>query len=431
MPIDSAALFYLAITSFVVTGFAASGARVLREFSRSQLEEYCRKRARAEFFDVVVKKHDDFAFAAEGLAIIAAVLFLASGGLWLVIGIVDPAQLGWFHFSLTAAITSLIMLATFHWIPLGLSRFLSAPIVYHAWRVWATVAIVMTPLTMGARLASWLSARLAGRVDETTDEEDAFEDEILSMADAGVRDGLLEDETLGMIEGVMELGDEDVSGIMHPRNKIDAIEISQSLEDVLPFVVSSGRTRLPVYEETLDNVQGILYVKDLLAVLAPDAPLPRPSLRELLRPAWEVPPTKFLDTMLKEFRQSRTHMAIVRNEYGSVAGVVTIEDVLEEIVGEIIDESDKDELPQILLISGHHARVLGEARLDDINEQLGLSIPDPDDYESIGGFVISQLARLPKKGDALDFNDIHIEVTEASKRRVAVVEIRWTDNATA
>ena len=177
----------------------------------------------------------------------------------------------------------------------------------------------------------------------------------LSVVTEGLHDGVLEKEEREMIEGVMELGDTDVLSIMTPRSNLDALDISVGWDDMQELVVTAGRTRIPVYEGALDNVIGILYVKDLLKELAISPSKPRKKLRELLRKPWFVPTAKPLDELLQEFLRTRNHLAVVVDEYMSVAGVVTIEDVLEEIVGEIVDESDYDEIDAFKQINDRHS----------------------------------------------------------------------------
>jgi CBS domain containing-hemolysin-like protein len=161
----------------------------------------------------------------------------------------------------------------------------------------------------------------------------------------------------------------------------------------------------------------------LLRELAKSPELKRKSLRKLLRVAWFVPESKALDDLLQEFLHTRNHMAIEVDEYHSVSGVVTIEDVLEEIVGEIIDESDPEEEQHITIFDDGTAEVFGRVHLDEINEALGLNFPEPDDYDTIAGFVISQLDRIPGKGDHVYFEDVKITVLESNRRRIELLRI--------
>jgi len=198
---------------------------------------------------------------------------------------------------------------------------------------------------------------------------------------------------------------------------MDALDITASWEEVLKFVVEAGRTRYPVFEGPVDQIVGVLYVKDLLAEL-PLPPSQRKSTRELLRQPWFVPTTRPLNELLQDFLQPRNHLAVVVDEYESVAGVVTIEDVLEEIVGEIVDESDKDEEDVIRIVDKTSAEVLGIAHVDDVNERLGLELAEPDEYDTIAGFVIYELGRIPKGGETMVTDGARITVLAATRRRI-------------
>ncbi|MDP6467846.1 MAG: hemolysin family protein, partial [Pirellulaceae bacterium] len=209
----------------------------------------------------------------------------------------------------------------------------------------------------------------------------------------------------------------DVSDIMTPRSNMDALDVTANWDQVLQYVVEAGRTRFPVFEGPVDQIIGVLYVKDLLAELALEENR-RKSLRELLRQPWFVPTTRPLNELLQDFLQTRNHLAVVVDEYQSIAGVVTIEDVLEEIVGEIVDESDKDEEEVIRIVDDTSAEVLGIAHVDDLNERMGLDLPEPDEYDTIAGFVIHELGRIPKAGETMLADGARITVLAATRRRI-------------
>lgn len=181
-----------------------------------------------------------------------------------------------------------------------------------------------------------------------------------------------------------------------------------------------------MYEESIDKVIGVLYVKDLLQELAKDGSQ-CDSVRQLLRKPWSVPKTMPLDDLLNEFLQTRNHMALVRDEYMSIAGLVTIEDVLEQIVGEIVDESDKEHVGEINRIDDRTVVIHGRAHLAEINEELGLNLPEPQEFDTIAGFVIHQMGRIPKVGESLSWQTLRITVLEATKRKVDRVRVESLD----
>lgn len=410
-------LLWVALLGMVLTGLAAAGTKVLAEFSRHDLELYCRRRDRRELFDEVLDRHEDYAAAAETLQVAGSVVVVLCVGQWFfpdgTAAVSDVRRL-----AVVAAASTVILLVLTSWVPWALVHVGSAPFLYHTWRLWAALARVLWPLTLGSKAIEAAARRLSGQPASDDDEEEAFEDEIRSIVTAGLRDGLLEADAREMIEGVIELGDVDVSEIMTPRSEVDALNVELSWAELLEFVAECGRTRLPVYQGTLDRVLGILYVKDLLAVLAKNAEVPPPNVRELLRPAWFVPESKAVDDLLGEFRRTRSHMAIVVDEYQALAGVVTIEDALEEIVGEIADEMDTEEDLELIRTGESSWELDGRVHLEELNDQYGLTLPESEEFDTIAGFVINSLGRIPKSGDVIRIGRMKFTVLKATPRRL-------------
>ncbi len=397
------------------------GARVLREFSSGELEDYCIRRKRRDFLDRVIEQHDDLAIGAETLQVLSLLLAVMATMLWLLGTERLEIPLDWRQFATVAALSTLALLTVTQWIPLAVLRLFSAPFIYHTWWLWKGLRVATWPVAVGVSLVDSFMRRLAGvRAEET--EEEAFEDEILSMVTTGEREGLLQADAREMIEGIIEMVDGDVSEIMTPRSRVDALDILLPLDEMVERAVAAGRTRLPVYERTLDSIIGILYVKDLLPILAARDNNAK-SVRALLRTARFVPESKALNAMLQEFRRNRNHMAIVMDEYGAMAGVVTIEDVLEEIVGEIVDETDEEVADEIRQLDDTTAEIMGRAHLDEVNHRLALDLPEPHDYDTIGGFVIAHLGHIPQEKETISVDNVRITVLEATRRKVERVRL--------
>ena len=420
------AVFWIATAGLVTTCLAAIGARSLREFSRHELEEICRRRKSPDRLGQILRRHDRVALGAETLQVIAAAVLICAG-----------ASLIWQHAhntgtpwgaSLATSVTvaALLLLAVEIWIPWAVVRLWAEPFLYFTWPFWLAVSLLMSPLVLGARFADTLAHRLAGRVPEVPDEE-SFEDEIRTIVTEGHREGLLEGDAREMIEGVIELSDVDVSEIMIPRTDMVSMPLSLSWQEALEFAVKVGHTRIPVYEKNRDDIVGILYTKDLLPELAKHPGGRERSWTALLRDPYFLPETKPVDELLREFQQNRKHMAVVLDEYGGVSGLVTMEDVLEEIVGEIVDEYDKDLVDGVRQIDEGIAEALGSVHIDEINERLGLNLPDDGDFDTIGGFVFSELGRVPTVGEDLVRNKVRLTVTEATSRRIGRVRIEILD----
>ncbi len=424
----------LLVGGLLLAALAASGSHVLREFSRRQLEILCRRRRRRDLFSEILTGHDRLAGVADTTYLVAAtVSLLGLGGTLLGAATADGAAVGGAavdgaavdgpRYLTVLGVGALLALAAFNWIPASIARFWSAPFLFYTWTFWKLLGAALYPLTLLGMLVESLMGRLGGKLDDEPDDEDAFEDEIRTMVTAGQREGLLDTEARDMIEGVMELGDTDVSDIMTPRSLVDALDVDLPWTEVLRFVVEVGRTRIPVYEGSLDNVLGILYVKDLLDEFSKEDPETRLPLRRLLRAAWFVPTAKAVDDLLRDFLETRNHMAIVVDEYRSVAGVVTIEDALEEIVGKINDESDEEEEDEIQQLDDSTAEAWGHVHLEDLNERLGLNLPEPDELDTIGGLVVRQLNAIPQDGDSIVSGNTRITVLKASRRRVDRVRL--------
>jgi magnesium and cobalt transporter len=226
---------------------------------------------------------------------------------------------------------------------------------------------------------------------------------------------LLDADALSMIEGALTVSEMQVRDIMVPRAQVDFIDVNEPIEKFIGQVIATAHSRFPVIDQNRDDVIGILLAKDLLRHYAGEEGF---NVREMLRPAVFVPEAKRLNVLLREFRASRNHMAIVIDEYGGVAGLVTIEDVLEQIVGEIEDEYDFDEASDnILPEAAGRFRVKALTQIADLNAALDASLPD-DDADTAGGLVIAQLGRLPKRGEAVVIDGVRFQVLRADSRRV-------------
>jgi len=252
-------------------------------------------------------------------------------------------------------------------------------------------------------------------------------EELKMLVETGSEQGSIEEEEKEMIHGVIELSDTKVHQVMVPRIGIQAVEVNEPIEEVLGMIVQAGHSRVPVYEENLDHIVGILYAKDLLPYLMPSSTPPSEiELRALVRPATYVPETKPVDELLHEMRASKRHIAIVVDEYGGTAGLITMEDVVEEIVGEIQDEYDSEEsLIEPLQEDDQIAyRLDGRVSMDDVRDLFELSDTDEsdeDEYDTVGGFIVHRVGRIPLPGAVVPFRDVTLRVEQAEPRRVAKV----------
>lgn len=267
----------------------------------------------------------------------------------------------------------------------------------------------------GTRLSSWLRKLVPALRIEPRDRDD-----LLHLLRKAKNRALFDTDALTMMEGVLEVADLQVRDIMIPRAQMAVIGRDDPLQKVLPTVIESAHSRLPVIEDDRAEVVGILLAKDLLQYCGADAP--RFNIRDILRSAVVVPESKRLNVLLKEFRVSRNHMAIVVDEYGAAAGLVTIEDVLEQIVGEIEDEYDFDEGAFILKRGKHQYTAKAHTTIDEFNEYFGTHFDDKD-FDTIAGLVTNALGHLPTRGEQVVIDDFRFTILRADSRRVRLLNI--------
>ena len=232
---------------------------------------------------------------------------------------------------------------------------------------------------------------------------------------------LLDADALSMTEGVMQVSEMQVRDIMVPRAQMDVIDIAETPDKFIPLVIATAHSRFPVIDRNRDNVIGVLLAKDLLRYYAGEEEF---SVREMLRPAVFVPESKPLNVLLRDFRANRNHMAIVVDEYGGVAGLITIEDVLEQIVGDIEDEYDFDEsADNIVSDSAGQYRVKAQTEIADFNQAFGTSFSDGE-FDTIGGLLIDSFGRLPKRGESTILQGLRISVIRADSRRLHLLSVQ-------
>ena len=425
---NDTALFWVSICGLAATGIASLCVFALRNFSRHDLEEICRRRGRSERFSQVLRLHETVALGIEMLAILFAVLAVIAGYLWVVQRWQVAAGDTWLALLTTSLVLGLVLAASSTWIPWAASRVFAEGFIFHTWPLWQVLASLAAPLVWIAKLLDVALHRIAGRTPQTVDEE-TIEEEIRAIVTEGHREGLLEEDAREMIEGVIELGDADVSEIMTPRTDMHMLKVDMPWDDVLANIIETGHTRIPVYDKNRDDIIGVLYSKDLLPELATGDGSSRTPLRELIRKPVFVPQTMPVDDLLQLLQQLRTHIALVLDEYGGVAGLVTIEDVLEEIVGEIVDEYDDEVAQEIERIDQDTCEALGRTHVDEINDAMNLDLPDGGDFDTIGGFVFTELGHVPLPGETLVWQEkVRIQVLEATKRRVDRVKIERLGN---
>jgi magnesium and cobalt transporter len=263
----------------------------------------------------------------------------------------------------------------------------------------------------------WLKRIAQGFVGEPQDRNEL----LAVLREAGQR-GLVDPDALSMLEGVLEVGDLQVRDIMIPRAQMVFVRRDDPFAKLLPVVVESGHSRFPVMDEDRDDIVGILLAKDILRLYTTEV-RERFDIREFMRPVVFVPESKRLNVLLKEFRRNRNHMALVVDEYGGVSGLVTIEDVIEQIVGEIDDEFDVEDDHNIRKEAQRQFTVRGVTRIEEFNEYFGAHLSEEEGFDTVAGLLMKEFGRLPRRGDAANIDGFEFRVTRADRRRIDALRV--------
>jgi putative hemolysin len=283
---------------------------------------------------------------------------------------------------------------------------------------------VFKPLIWVLERSTEFSLRALGLQPPGAEREVYSEAEIRMLLSRSAEEGELQKQEQEMLYKVFDFADKEVSAVMVPRPEVVALSVDLPPEDCLAAVIDSPYTRYPVYRDSPDDIIGILHVRDLFSALN-DRGIANVRIEELLRPPLIVPETKDLAAMLAEFRRTNQHMAIVVDEYGEMEGIVTLEDLLEEIVGEIEDEFDLPD-ESVERIDDETIRIDGTFPIDDFNEQFGTELP-VEDYHSMGGFVFGLLGRAPELGDTIEYDGMHFQVVEVEGSRITRLAVKFTE----
>lgn len=282
------------------------------------------------------------------------------------------------------------------------------------------ISFILKPVIFFLMFISKLIGRLMG-IELINNGIMVTEEDILSLVNVGNSEGVIEEDEKEMIHSIVALGETTAKEVMTPRTSMLAFEASKTIDEVWEEIKDNGFSRIPIYEETIDNIVGILYVKDLLEQLK--TANTAVSIKNFARAAYYVPETKSIIEILKEFRKIKVHIAMVLDEYGGIVGLLTIEDLIEEIVGEIRDEFDEDEEEFIIKLGENTYQVDAMIDIETLDKDLGINLPVSEDYESLGGLIVTELGRVCQIGDELVLDNVKMKVVELDKMRVSKVLI--------
>jgi len=319
---------------------------------------------------------------------------------------------------LAISIATMVFLLTVFGEVLPMTLAVEHPLRFSAWvnRPVAWLSVIMAPIRMGLGALTAVTLRMVGS-ERQQGQPEISEEELRTLVDVGVREGVVDRTEREMIHKVFELEDTLVREVMVPRPDMFCLDVTTETAQILPLLREQLHSRVPVYEETIDQIVGVLYTKDLLPFLGG---LPAGfDLRQHLHPPYFVPGSKRADALLREFQAKKLHLAIVVDEYGGTAGLVTLEDLLEELVGEIRDEYDEDER-LIQRVTPRSFRVSGRLPIDELNTTTGLEIPD-DSFDTVGGWVLDLFGRVPHKGEKKQVDGVGVAVEKVERTRVLEV----------
>lgn len=291
------------------------------------------------------------------------------------------------------------------------------------YRILQMLRYSATPVLYFFTVHEKFAKRLAGVRDSSPDQQqEERQEELLSVVEQRKIEGVVDEEEMEMIENVLELADTTVDEIMTPRTDIIALNANEELAEVIETIRNAGHSRIPVYENNIDNIIGLVYAKDLLAEIGRDQA--DFKLRDKIRKAYFVPESKSLRVLLHEFQNQKLHIAVVLDEYGGTAGIVTIEDILEELVGEIVDEYEDAPPEAVMHIDENTMEVDARTHIDDLNSDFDFDLPEDESYDTIGGFVFAHLGYIPKTGEVFDYRNITFTITAAETRRIKRVKLQ-------
>jgi CBS domain containing-hemolysin-like protein len=403
------------VIALILAALAASAETSLTSISRVRLRQLVEQKVAAAI--VIERLHRDPNAYLSTILIVntVAIIVASSAATLLALHLYRQQVAEW----LVSLVLSLVVLIACEITPKTLALQRAERVALRMARLVAAATIVMRPIVYVLTAITRLMLRLLGGRTEVRGPF-VTEEELKMLVSVGEEEGVLEEEEREMIHGIFEMGDMLVREVMVPRTDLVAIEVNEPIEKAVDLVTKHGHTRIPVYEDSLDHIVGVLYAKDLLRAVVRGE---NKSLREIARKPYFTPESNKVQDVLRDLRKNRVHMAIVVDEYGGTAGAVTIEDILEEIVGPIQDEYDIGEEDEIQFITPNEVVLDGRVSVDDVNELLKLNIA-ADDYDTIGGYVLNQLGASPKVGATLKMGNAELRVEAVQGTRIKKVRIR-------
>jgi putative hemolysin len=387
----------------------------LRSLSRSRLELYLERRRKLKWLDPTMEHREELVVVTAVGRLIANMLIALTLFDALNRSFAHPHHAFWLAAAISLVLTFFFSVA----LPQALADIAGAAFVGAA---ALPLHILRTALAPFTRITNLVETRVQNTVGGTElPESEKLEEELLSVVEEGEKEGVVDKQERVMIESAIGFRDMTAAEIMTPRADIEALSVDSTLEQIQAAIEKTGHSRIPVYRGSVDQIVGILYARDLLHLLG-KAPVAF-DIKSITRPAFFIPETKTLRDLLHDFRLQKVHMAVVLDEYGGTSGLVTIEDMLEELLGDISDEHEPQELPMFRKIDDLISEADARLPIDQLNRLTGLSLPEDAGYDTLGGFISTTLGRIPQKGSVLEQSGAKFTVLEAEPQRVKRLRI--------
>ena len=409
---------WIALVAVVLSCYFAACSSALRIFSKAKLDDLLEAQDRSDRLDPFLERCPMLLMmtgmlkATLNLVVLLSILYLFEG-----IGNIERWQKYVASFVVAGIIISVFAVA----IPVSMARYQPEKLLARSMPALQACLAVFRPLASLLLLFDPIVRRLTNSEQQSHNGDERLTEEILSVVEDHEADASVGEDQKDMLEGVIELRSTTAGQIMTPRTDVKGLEVDATLEEVRAAILELGHSRIPVYNASLDNIDGILYAKDMIRFVGNGQLW---DMKDVLRQAYMVPESKPVSDLLSEFKSRKVHMAIVLDEYGGTAGLVTIEDILEEIVGEIQDEYEPaEDSTTIQHLDDRTAEVDARVYVDDLNDEMNLKLPEDDGYDTVGGFVFSTLGHIPEVGEHFEFLNIRVTVTAAERTKVNRVRI--------
>jgi len=409
---------WVALGACLIGGYFSACNIASKTFSKMRLSELLEEQGHLDRFEPFV--------SLKRRVLLVTGMIRACSGLIVLLAMLDYIERAYPSLSRAAQymivfVSSGVLVSIFNVaIPVSIARYLQERLLARSIPLLNFCVVLFRPITALLNLFDPLIRRVFDAEPQSNAESD-LGDEILSVVEEHEDGGSVDEGQKEMIEAVVEFPTTTVGQIMTPRTDVHGIDIHSTLDGVRAAIHNEGHSRIPVYEKSLDHIVGILYAKDMIRFIGSDRPF---DLRQTLRDALMVPESKSVRELLGEFKAKKVHIAIVLDEYGGTAGLVTIEDIIEEIVGEIQDEYEPTEdSPHIHRLDDQSIEVDARFHIDDLNDEMDLELPENKDYDTVGGFVFSTLGHIPEVGEQFSFEGVLFTVTAAERTRVNCVRL--------